>query len=130
AIRPLDPLPPAYTEQFPNVQAAIALAGLDLLDMWTEASRAHARLIGDVLADAPGIQLPVVPGDRTHVYYQVNVYAPDRDDLVLRCIRRWVHIETLHVDVCPRLPLFAELHPEPAPGAERATDAVQVPVYA
>ena len=129
-IRTLDPLPPAYTEQFPNVQAAIALAGLDLLDTWTEASRAHARLIGDVLAETPNIQLPVVPSDRTHVYYQYCVYVPDRDDLVLRCIRRGVDIETLHVDVCARLPLFADLHPEPAPGAEQAASAVQVPVYA
>jgi dTDP-4-amino-4,6-dideoxygalactose transaminase len=130
AIRPLDPLPPAYTEQFPNVQAAIALAGLDLLDVWTEASRAHARLIGDLLAGTPNIQLPVVPGDRTHVYYQYCVYVPDRDELVRRCIRRGVDIETLHVDVCTRLPLFADLHPEPAPGAEQAANAVQVPVYA
>jgi dTDP-4-amino-4,6-dideoxygalactose transaminase len=130
AIRPLDPLPPAYTEQFPNVQAAIALAGLDLLDVWTEASRAHARLIGDLLAGTPNIQLPVVPCDRTHVYYQYCVYVPDRDELVRRCIRRGVDIETLHVDVCTRLPLFADLHPEPAPGAEQAANAVQVPVYA
>ena len=130
AIRPLDPLPPAYTEQFPNVQAAIALAGLDLLDVWTEASRAHAQLIGDLLAGTPNIQLPVVPGDRTHVYYQYCVYVPDRDELVRRCIRRGVDIETLHVDVCTRLPLFADLHPEPAPGAEQAANAVQVPVYA
>ena len=130
AIRPLDPLPPAYTEQFPNVQAAIALAGLDLLDTWTEASRAHARLIGDVLAETPHVQLPVVPNDRTHVYYQYCVYVPDRDDLVRRCIRRGVDIETLHVDVCTRLPLFADLQPAPAPGAEQAAGAVQVPVYA
>jgi dTDP-4-amino-4,6-dideoxygalactose transaminase len=130
AIRPLDPLPPAYTERFPNVQAAIALAGLDLLDGWSEASRAHAGLIGDLLAGTPNIQLPVVPGDRTHVYYQYCVYVPDRDELVRRCIRRGVDIETLHVDVCTRLPLFADLHPEPAPGAEQAANAVQVPVYA
>ena len=130
AIRPLDPLPPAYSEQFPNVQAAIALAGLDLLDTWTEASLAHARIIGDVLADTPNIQLPVVPGDRTHVYYQYCVYVPDRDDLVRRCIRRGVDIETLHVDVCTRLPLFADLPPAHAPGAEQAASAVQVPVYA
>jgi dTDP-4-amino-4,6-dideoxygalactose transaminase len=56
--------------------------------------------------------------------------VPDRDDLVKRCIRRGVDIETLHVDVCPQLPLFADLSPAPAPNAERASEAVQVPVYA
>jgi len=32
--------------------------------------------------------------------------------------------------VCPQLPLFADLSPAPAPNAERASEAVQVPVYA
>jgi dTDP-4-amino-4,6-dideoxygalactose transaminase len=64
------------------------------------------------------------------VYYQYCAYVPDRDDLVKRCIRRGVDIETLHVDVCPDLPLFADLSPARAPNAERAADAVQVPVYA
>jgi dTDP-4-amino-4,6-dideoxygalactose transaminase len=56
--------------------------------------------------------------------------VPDRDDLVRRCIRRGVDIETLHVDVCTRLPLFADLDPAPAPCAELAQSVVQVPVYA
>src|SRR5579872_587245 len=35
-IRSLTPLPDAYTERFPNVQAAIGLAALQKLDEWTE----------------------------------------------------------------------------------------------
>jgi dTDP-4-amino-4,6-dideoxygalactose transaminase len=129
-IRPLDPLPDSYTERFPNVQAALGLAGLARLDQWTTSSQAHARLIDRALSGVPGVQTPVVPEGRTHVYYQYCVYVPDRDDLVLRCIRRGVDIETLHVDVCSTLDVFADLHPAPAPGAERAAQAVQVPVYA
>ncbi len=129
-IRPLDPLPNSYPERFPNVQAAIALDGLPLVDVWTSAARAHAATIGKILAGMPNVQVPVVPSDRTHVYYQYCLYVPDRDDLVRRCIRRGVDIETLHVDVCTRLPLFADLNPAPAPGADRAASVVQVPVYA
>ncbi|HEY3045391.1 MAG TPA: aminotransferase class I/II-fold pyridoxal phosphate-dependent enzyme [Vicinamibacterales bacterium] len=129
-IRRLDPLPTAYTERFPNAQAALGLAALERLDTWTAASQAHARTIDRVLAGIPDVQTPVVPADRTHVYYQYCVYVPDRDDLVVRCIRRGVDIETLHVDVCTRLALFADLQPGAAPGADRAAAAVQVPVYA
>jgi dTDP-4-amino-4,6-dideoxygalactose transaminase len=129
-IRPLDPLPGAYLERFPNVQAAIALAGLPMLETWTASARAHAALIGRVLTGTPNVRVPIVPHDRTHVFYQYCVYVPDRDDLVRRCIRRGVDIETLHVDVCTRLPLFADLSPAPAPGAELAQRVVQVPVYA
>jgi dTDP-4-amino-4,6-dideoxygalactose transaminase len=129
-VRPLDPLPRAYLERFPNAQGAVGLAGLKYLDDWNRASQRHARVIDRVVAGAPNIAAPVVPPDRTHVYYQYCLYVPDRDELVRKCIRRGVDIETLHVDVCTRLPLFADLAPAPTPGADRCSDAVQIPVYA
>lgn len=129
-IRPLETFPGSYRERFSNAQAVIGLAGLDQLDRWNSSSRSHAALIDRLLSDTPGVWLPTVPSDRTHVYYQYCAYVPDRDDLVRHCIRRGIDIETLHVDVCTRLPLFAGLQPAAAPGAEQAALAVQVPVYA
>jgi len=130
-IRPLHPLPDSYTERFPNVQAAIGLAALDRLDRWTDDTRRHARAMDDALRDLPGITIPQVPPKRTHVYYQYCVYGPQRDELVVRCVRRGVDIETLHVDVCSDLDLFAgaRVEPQGAPGAHRAAGAMQVPVY-
>ncbi len=130
-IRSLDPLPDGYTERFPNVQAAIGLAAFDALDDWTEQTRRHARVMDRALDDLPGITIPVVPADRTHVYYQYCVYGPQRDELVVRCVRRGVDIETLHVDVCSDLELFAGARVEPAgaPGARKAAGAMQLPVY-
>jgi dTDP-4-amino-4,6-dideoxygalactose transaminase len=81
------------------------------------------------LKDLPGVQAPRVPPHCEHVYYQYCVYTPDRDSVVTRCIRHGVDLETLHVDLCSRLPLFGDLQTS-APGAERAEQAIQVPVYA
>jgi perosamine synthetase len=130
-IRSLDPLPDAYTERFPNVQAAIGLDALSALDGWTEQTRRHARVMDDALGSLPGIAVPAIPPDRTHVYYQYCVYGPQRDELVVRCVRRGIDIETLHVDVCSDLDLFAGAPVEPpgAPGARRAAGAMQIPVY-
>jgi dTDP-4-amino-4,6-dideoxygalactose transaminase len=130
-IRSLDPLPDVYTERFPNAQAAIGLAALDYLDRWTEDTRRHAQVMDRALAELPGITTPVVPAGRTHVYYQYCVYGPQRDELVVRCVRRGIDIETLHVDVCSDLDLFAgaTVMPAGAPGARRAAGAMQVPVY-
>jgi perosamine synthetase len=131
-IRSLDPLPDAYAERFPNVQAAIGLAALDALDGWTERTRRHARVMDNALGSLPGITVPPVPAKRTHVYYQYCVYGPQRDELVVRCVRRGIDIETLHVDVCSDLELFeaARVEPSGAPGARRAAGAMQIPVYA
>ena len=131
-IRSLDPLPDAYTERFPNVQAAIGLEALKRVDDWTARARAHADYVNRALGNLPGVQVPYVPPDRTHVYYQYCVYGPDRvdrDDLVVRCVRRGIDIETLHVDVPPDMKLFTGAAAEAA-GARRASQAIQLPVYA
>jgi perosamine synthetase len=130
-IRSLEPLPDVYTERFPNVQAAIGLAALEMLEEWTEQTRKHVRVMDRALGSLPGITVPQVPAKCTHVYYQYCVYAAQRDELVVRCVRRGIDIETLHVDVCNELEMFADARVEPAgaPGAVRAAGAMQIPVY-
>ena len=127
SVRPLDPLPDEYHRKYTNVQAMIALEGLRYLDEWTERTSAHVARMNRALREIEGVKVPSVPTDRTHVYYQYCAYVPDRDALTLACIRRGVDVETLHVDVCTRLGLFGE--PRSSPGADRAAQAVQLPVY-
>jgi dTDP-4-amino-4,6-dideoxygalactose transaminase len=126
-VRPLEPLPEDYHRRYTNVQAAIALEGLKYLDLWTGRTRAHATRMSHVLSSLPGVQVPVVPPDRTHVYYQYSAYVPDRDAVARDCIRRGVDVETVHVNVCTKLNLFGVSRP--CPGAERGAQAVQLPVY-
>ena len=127
-IRPLDPMPASYRTRYTNVQAAIGLEGLAHIDEWTARTVAHADAMSGALAWAP-VQTPAVPPDRTHVFYQYCLYAQNRDEVVKQCIRRGIDVETLHVDVCTRLDLFGGGH-GPAPGAEQAAAAIQVPVHA
>ena len=91
-----------------------------------------AVLVCGALGGLPGITVPRVPPKRTHVYYQYCVYGPEgpkRDDLVVRCVRRGIDIETLHVDVPPDMPLFEGTRNE-REGARRAAQAIQIPVHA
>jgi dTDP-4-amino-4,6-dideoxygalactose transaminase len=127
-IRALDPLPAPYRERYANVQAALGLEGLAHLDAWTDATIEHARLLGDALAGTD-IETPRVPSCARHVFYQYAIYAKERDAVVRGCLRRGIDVESLHVDVCTRLPLFGNGH-APTPGAERSAEAIQLPVYA
>ncbi len=128
-IRPLDPLPSSYTERFSNVQAAIGLAGLEHLDEWNSRCQRNAEILTRSLDGIQGVTVPHVPSGRTHVFYQYCVFAPDRERVIHRCIRRGVDVETLHVDVCTRLPLFQHRQWSDG-GAVRAAEALQFPVYA
>ena len=127
-VRPLDPMPPEYRERYTNVQAAIGLASLPHLDRWTQETREHARIMNETLGGVPGARIPCVPAGCEHVYYQYCLYTPDRDEIVRRALVRGMDLETMHVDVCPSLPLFGGGHP-PAPNAEAAANVVQLPVY-
>ena len=128
-VRPLWPLPDGYAERYSNVQAAVGLAALDLLDQWTETTRAHARFMSSALADCDGLALPPEPSDRVHVYYQYCVYPQDRARVVRRSLRAGLDVEYHHMDVCPDLPLFSASRAE-VPGARRTTDALQLPIHA
>jgi perosamine synthetase len=127
-VRSLAPLPEHYRGRFSNVQAAIGLAGLRRLPEFIERTRRHARILDDLLGDVPGVTIPQIPPDRTHVYYQYCVYVPRPETLVQRCIRRGIDVAPMHVDVCTKLELFDWRGPA-MPGAEKAATAVQVPVY-
>jgi dTDP-4-amino-4,6-dideoxygalactose transaminase len=126
-VRPLSPLPASYSERYSNVQAALGLAGLKHLDEWTTSTQRHGQLLNRELAGCA--QIPCVPPDREHVYYQYSVQVPNHADFVRRALRRGIDVEMLHMDVCPRLPLFAD-SASAAPGADQAAAAVQLPVYA
>jgi dTDP-4-amino-4,6-dideoxygalactose transaminase len=128
SIRPLNPLPSTYRERYSNVQAALGLEGLALLEDWAQVAQDHAQIMNQMLSSLPGVNTPYVPPNSSHVYYQYCVYVPDRDDLVRRSIRRGIDIETLHADVCTQLTLFKDLW-SITPGANRAAAVVQMPVY-
>jgi dTDP-4-amino-4,6-dideoxygalactose transaminase len=128
SVRSLDPLPEHYRGRFTNVQAAMGLAGLRQLPDFIARTRRHASILDDILGDVPGITIPQIPKEQTHVYYQYCAYVPDSETLVKRCIRRGVDVAPMHVDVCTRMDLFGRPGPA-APGADRAATAVQLPVY-
>ena len=127
-VRRLAPLPEQYRGRFTNVQAAIGRAGLRNLPAFIERTRRHARILDDMLGEIDGITIPRTPPQQTHVYYQYCAYVPDCETLVKRCIRRGVDVAPMHVDVCTRMELFNWNGPA-APGAEKASSAVQLPVY-
>jgi len=129
SIRSLNPLPEGYRERFSNVQAALALVGLDNIDEWNSRCRSHAEVLSAALDGVDGVRVPYIPPHCETVYYQYCVYVSDRDEVVRNCIRRGIDVETLHVDVNTTLSLFGNQAGE-APNAERAAGVVQLPVYA
>ena len=78
-----------------EMQAAIGLAALRRLPVWVKARQAHATLLGEELANVPGIEVLNPPSDSEHSYYKhyANVSSEmlsdkwSRDEIV-RCIQK------------------------------------------
>ena len=69
-----------------DLQAALGLPQLQRLDEINKTRRANASYLAEGLSGMPGLELPSVPGGRTHVFHQFTVLVRDeagknRDEL-------------------------------------------------
>jgi len=127
-IRPLDPFPRSYRQRYSNVQAILGLRALQKLDEFNARCRSYAYVYTNGLADCRAIQTPVHDPDIEHVFYQYCIYSSAPAQAKRRAIRRGVDFEVTHVDVCSALELFKDFAAH-SPGAEKTTEALQLPVY-
>jgi dTDP-4-amino-4,6-dideoxygalactose transaminase len=61
---------------------AIGRVQLDRLPEYNESRRANAARLSEALSDLDGIETPVEPADRRHVYHQYTIRCEERDALV------------------------------------------------
>jgi perosamine synthetase len=128
--RALDPLPEECRERFSNVQACLGLASLDHLDGWTAATRSHAHLLNSALSAVPGVGLPADPPDGTHVYHRYLLRVDRRFAVTRQCLRRGVELDPCLADVWRAPGPSDGRASETMAGAQRALEAVHVPVHA
>ena len=126
-----DPIPrPAVLRRIADATATSGGLGLEALKHLDEWTRGNGR-------PRAGPHTALGPQRRRHPRRAVR---PHPRVLSIRGLRQHrdmscggacdmaIDVESLHVDVCTRLPLFGNGH-APAPGADRAATAIQLPVY-
>jgi hypothetical protein len=75
-VRPLDPCPRTTAAGSRTCRRPSAWPACS--DCRSSSSgRASSAALDEILGDVPGVTLPAVPADRTHVYYQYCAYVPD-----------------------------------------------------
>ena len=97
----------AYNRRLDSMQAAILRVKLPHLDRWNARRADIAAQYERALRNAPGITLPRVAADRTHVYHLYVIQHPDRDGLLAHLKSRGVsaglHYPTpVHLQPCYR----------------------------
>jgi len=76
-----------------DLAAAVAIPQMERLDDIIDARQANATRLTELLSPDPRIRVPLVPGDREHVWHQYTVLLPrgvDRDAVVASMASRGV----------------------------------------
>ena len=73
-----------FNSRLDTIQAVVLSAKLKYLNQWNEQRRKNADIYREYLANVPGIILPTVKSDRTHVYQTYALRVKNGRDQVLK----------------------------------------------
>ena len=119
-----------------DLQAAVAIPQLERLAESNKARDANARQLSRALERVEGLELPVAPGGRAHVWHQYTVLLPadvDRDRIVVGLRERRVEAGVYYPRLAWDYPVYREhpgVVPDPTPRAEEiARRCLSLPVH-
>lgn len=122
-------LPAAYAHQMSGAQADIILPQFSHYRRQTEERVAKAQIYYDGLKDLPGVVLPPMRRDGSHIYLYYTIQSEERDRLALSMTRKLRDVQISHHRNCASLPCFSSFARD-CPNAERAArNALYLPTY-
>ena len=104
-----------HNARMEGIQGAVLDVKLRHLDAWNKARRLNARRYRELLADVPGIQLPVAPMPQAHVWhlFVVLLGGADRDSLPAQLRQQGVASGVHYPTPVPLQPAYAHLGYKP-----------------
>lgn len=121
--------PADYACQMSATQAEIIRSHLQRCDRDSDERVAKAQIYDDGLKGIPGLVLPPLRRDGSHIYLYYPIQCADRDALARSLTRRRRDIQVSHHRNCARLPCFSAFARD-CPNAERAAHSViYLPTY-
>lgn len=121
--------PASYAHRLSPAQAEIIRGHLPQVQRDNDARIATAQLYDNGLKNIPGLVLPPLRRDGSHIYLYYPVQCEDRDGLARSLTRRLRDVQVSHHRNCAGLDCFASFA-RPCPNAERAARSVlYLPTY-
>jgi len=119
----------SYLRRMTRMQAKLVLSQLENLDNATRARIETARLYHEGLKDVPGLGLPPLRADHSHIYTYYPVQVDDRAAFLKHMMRARRDVAAQHLRNCADLPCFAEFARD-CPNARRTAERlVLLPTY-
>lgn len=123
---------PGMNSRLDSLQAAVLLSKLAFLDEWNGLRAKAAERYSDLLRDIPGVVLPSVADDNTHVWHLFVVRVRDRDRVMQAVQRAGISVGIHYPRPVHLQPAFSFLGHDRGdfPVAERSADEMlSLPMY-
>ena len=121
--------PEKYAARMSGGQADIIVSQLATYEKQTQERVTKARIYNDGLSDLPGIVLPPLRTDGSHLYLKYAIQAEERDKLARFMTERLRDVQISHHRNCASLPCFSDFYRD-CPNAEKAAQRViYLPLY-
>jgi perosamine synthetase len=121
--------PEKYAARMSGGQADIIVSQLATYEKQTQERIIKARIYNDALSDLPGIVLPPLRTDGSHLYLNYAIQAEERDKLARFMTERLRDVQIGHHRNCASLPCFSDFYRD-CPNAEKAAQRViYLPLY-
>lgn len=122
--------PAKYAARMSDAQALIIARQFDSFEDDIRKRIVNAKIYHEGLHDVPGLQLPPLRADGSHIYLYYAVICGERDKLALSMTRDLRDVQISHHRNCASLPCFAD-YARDCPNAKRAAQGVlYLPCYA
>lgn len=122
-----------YNSRLDELQAAILLCKLKYIDSWNRARHALALRYNNAFKDLPGVLVPEILPQRTHVFHQytIRILGGKRDRIQKELDSRGVSTMIYYPVPLHRLPLYKDRYPEGSfPVAETlAREVLSLPIW-
>jgi dTDP-4-amino-4,6-dideoxygalactose transaminase len=115
-----------------GLQAAILSVKLPRLENWTNERQRVAKLYDKALADIPGVEIPRIAENRTHVYHLYVIRSEMRDELKNCLSERGVSTVLNYPKALPFYPAYKYLGHEPKDFPQAFADQSRIlslPIY-
>ena len=122
-------LPERYHRQITPLQARVILPQLAHIDAETQDRIAIAERYSEELAGTPGVLLPPLRTDGSHIYAYYPVQVAKRREVLHALLRRGRDLAQQHIRNCADLPCFARWARECPNSRRTAAEVLLLPTY-
>ncbi len=124
-----DTLPDEYKHKMSGAQARIVCSQLAEVERFNEARIAAARAYNEGLSELPGVIVPPLVEDGSHIYTYYPLQVPNRDELIRHMVHAGRDVAVQHLRNCAELECFSPFARNCPNAAATATQCILLSTY-